>query len=132
MPLLDVTDVLFDPMFAANPGAVQLIRSTQTVNNYGETVLTTVTTDISTLPWTAVVVPADGDTLDLLPDTERAGGVIEVYTNFVVNVATDTTAPDLIAWEGKQWTVRLVHDYRQFGQGYTCAICVLRSFEAPT
>lgn len=118
MPLLDVSDVLSDPMFA---DVLTLYRSTETVSGHGRGVLSTVTSTIS-----GVVTSADGDVLARLPEGDRTEGSITVHTVTVLTSGQGSIGPDELDWAGQRYIVRIVNDYSRYGAGFVCATCVLK------
>jgi hypothetical protein len=129
MPLLDVTEILDDPSFSAEPGTVQVVRNVETIDQFGRVQLSPTTIDISSPPYSTIVTPSKGADLVFMPDVGRVTGAIDVYSTFRLNVETDTTAPDTVVWESKLWTVRTVQDFSPFGRGFVAATCQLKSIQ---
>ena len=118
MALLDVTaDVLFDPMFVDD---FTVVRSSRSVNAQGLTVDTAGYYYAS-----GSVQPSPGRDLEQLPEGERTGTFVTVTTSFRLFPLTASTAPDQIVWQGKNYRVKHVNDWMNFGQGFVTAICQL-------
>jgi len=117
MALLDVTEVLFDPILCDD---FAVVRSTRSVSQAGLTVDT---------PgyYTAYgsVQPSSGADLNILPEMERIGAHITVTTTFRLVALTDSTAADQVVWNGKLYRVMHVNDWSAYGQGFVEAICQL-------
>jgi hypothetical protein len=71
------------------------------------------------------VQPSPGRDLLQLPETERAGVFITVVTTFRLFPLTATTAPDQVVWQGKNYRVKHVNDWSEWGGGFVNAICEL-------
>ncbi len=119
MPLLDVSEVLADPMFA---DTITVQRVVETVDAKGRSQATPQT--FSNIP--AVVTAATGDALQLLPETARMSGNILVHTTFILAATSDTTRADVIVWQGRSYTVTLLNDWSTYGAGFHMAVCTLK------
>lgn len=132
MALLDVIDVLADPMFCEG-GTIPVIRTAVTTGTNGRTQKTPTTIYIN-----GVIQPADGDALAVLPEAERAIPSIVVYTTARLNVVRPGFLADQVMWRGDPYTVRLLNSFSNYGAGYVEAICQGRALlngidpEAPT
>src|SRR3569623_663078 len=116
MALIDVTaDVLYDPMFMDD---ITVVRSVRTVNPQGLTVDTA-----GYYYTTGCVQPSPGRDLEQIPEAERTGVFVTVVTPFQLFPLTATTAPDQIVWNGKNYRVKHVNDWMNYGQGFVSAIC---------
>ena len=118
MPFLDVSDILADPDFA---DGFAVTRAVQTVSSAGLATQTTTTTAAS-----GVVQAGTGDVLNLLPESARVSGTIEIHTTFRLKLATGTGPADVVTWGGQDYLVTQLNDYSTFGAGYVMAICTLR------
>ncbi|MEZ2410544.1 hypothetical protein AB6806_27485 [Bosea sp. RCC_152_1] len=118
MPLLDVSDVLADPLFA---DTATITRTVVTVDPAtGRTIETPTTTPIS------VVVTSDkGRNLQRNPEAALSEGSIIVHTAFTLTEGGNGVDADIIDWNGRKWTVVTVDDYSRYGAGFTCAMCRL-------
>ena len=120
MPLLDVSDILDDPDFM---DTMTVTWATETVNDLGRSVVTPQT--FPNVP--AVITAATGDLLKYLPDGARIEGAITVHTRFLLTSESETTAPDIIRWHGRDYVVTLLNDWSSYGDGFMQAICTLRN-----
>ncbi len=123
MPLLDVTELLYDPDFAQDFVVVRFIRS---VSQQGLTV-----DSPGLFQSYGVILPLSGAQLAMLPEAERTGSYITVITPFALYALTDTTAPDHVQWHGRDYLVRTVNDWTDWGQGFTSAVCQLTGAMTP-
>ena len=115
MPLLDVTDLLFDIDFCTFE--LLCTRSVQTIGVNG---LATVTQ--TQLPFTGVVTSALGSNLNRFDGGERISASIKIYTSFLLKPGTPTNTADVVTWNGNQYVVSRVNDYSQYGRGVMEAI----------
>lgn len=120
MPLLDVSEILADPDFAADDGFA-VTRRVATANTYGETTITETAYTAA-----GVVLAGGGDTLTTLQDAQQAASTIEIYTPFKLVVATGTTLADLVEWQGTIYVVSAIQDWGAFGAGFYHATCTMR------
>lgn len=117
MPLLDVSDILGDPDFADE---FIVIRRAETVNEYGESVVTQ--TEIFA---SGVVTAASGSILEQLPEGTRATGAILIHTQVRLEIVSATAQADRIRWAGNLYTVTNLSDYSRYGGGFVAAVCTL-------
>lgn len=117
MPLLDVSELLSDPDFADD---ITVIRSGRTMGTDGRVVDTP-----GTYYTYGNVQPTSGASLQQLPEAERVGSFITVVTPFRLLVLTDSTAPDQVIWQDRNYRVKHVNDWSVYGNGFTEAICEL-------
>lgn len=118
MPLLDVSGVLSDPLFA--DGAV-VVRTAVSVDPLtGRTIEAPAETTIS------VVVTSDkGQNLRRTPDAAISTGSIIVHSTFRFSEGGSGVDADILRWNGSDWTVVTVDDYSRYGAGFTVATCRL-------
>ncbi len=121
MPFLDVTDVLSYPDFQTTFG---VIRTATNVSNLGETVLTPQNYFVS-----GVVEPASTKELERLPEAERLSGTIRIFTTFRLSDGDETITADVVVWNGRQYTVKTVDDFSEFGRGYIDALASASSIQ---
>lgn len=117
MANIDVSFLCFDPDFAS---AIQVKRRASTVNNYGENQLTPTTIDA-----VGSVQPADGETMERLPEAMRSGDVISVYT--MTRLYPDgpgTQYTDIVVWNGDDYQVKKCEPFGNYGAGYYKADCI--------
>lgn len=118
MPLLDVTEVLFDPDFA---DTLVCIRQTQTVDDDG--IATNVT---QSMPFIGVVTADRGKELARLAAGSHVSGSILVHTAFrLTNGGPAGRDSDHIVWNGDEYIVKSIDDYSTYGMGFLCASCDL-------
>lgn len=116
MALLDVTEVLTDPLFVER--GLKRIVSAETVGDdgladYAETITAFV----------GVVTNDGGDILKRMPDAKYVAGTITIHTRQTLNVATPGLDADMVEWRGKRYTVTDVQDYGHFGRGFCAVTC---------
>lgn len=117
MALLDVTEVLFDPDFA---DTITCIREMQNVGGNGLASSTTTTSN-----FTGVVTQEDGDVMQRMPDGEMVSGSITIHTVFRLSAGGPDQNADIVTWQGRQYTVKMISDYSNFGAGFIAASCDL-------
>jgi len=120
MPLLDVSEVLDDPMFNE---VLTVIRRQQTISDQGRVVLTSTT-------FTPIGVVTAGSPEPLLrtEDYQATRNNITVHTKFKLIDATSGLLdyqPDTIIWQGSSYLVKKTWDWSKYGAGFTCAECEL-------
>lgn len=117
MANIDVSFLCFDPDFA---NAIQVKRRVSSVNAYGENQLTTTTVDA-----VGSVQPADGETMQRLPEAMRSDSVISVYTMtrlYPDGVGANYT--DIVVWNGDDYQVIKCEPFGNYGAGYYKADCL--------
>jgi hypothetical protein len=118
MPLLDVSDVLFDPDFA---DSLVCIRQTQTVGSDG-----IATNATQSVPFVGVVTADRGVELARLAAGSHVSGSILVHTVFrLTNGGPNGVDSDHVVWNGSEYIVTSVNDYSTYGAGFVCASCDL-------
>lgn len=118
MPLLDVSDVLLDPMFQDT--SLTCTRQAQTVDANGIASNTQTVT-----PFAGVVTNDAGDQLLRRPDGSRIEGSITIHTQFQLSDGRIGFDGDLVSWQGRQYTVVNVRDWSTYGRGFVAAQCEL-------
>ncbi|MBV8159133.1 MAG: hypothetical protein JO278_15845 [Dyella sp.] len=119
MPLLDVSDILFDPDFADL--TLTVTRNAQTVGNDGIAVDTPTTT-----PFVGVVTSSTGSVLHRVAEGARISDTILIHTRFKLIDGQAGYDADIVNWQGLQWTVTNVNDYSTYGRGFVAATCTLK------
>lgn len=118
MPLLDVTDILFDPDFA---DTLTCIRQTQTVGDDGIASNAT-----QTVSFVGVVTADSGKELARLAAGSHVSGSILVHTVFrLTNGGPNGIDSDHVVWNGDEYIVTSINDYSTYGAGFICASCDL-------
>lgn len=115
MATIDVTELLGDADFV---DSFSVIRRVDSVNNYGENVLSESTTS----GVVGSVQPASPDDMQRLPDSVRRRDAITVYS--VTRISPDAY-PDVVLWGGKKYQAQTSEDFGNYGAGYTKTICTL-------
>lgn len=115
MPIIDVTDVLLDPVVAAEQFLV--IRRTELVNNYGESKLT-----VEEIMAAGAIQPSGDNALQREDDSQTQTKSMTVITTFRLRgVSKDADGnqfqPDIIRWAGNDYIVASMKDYVSFGGG---------------
>lgn len=124
MPFLDLSDLILDPDFAGAMSQITVTRQAETVGSNGRASFTT-----SSFTPLAVVAPAAGLKLDILPEAARTEGSISVITSFHLLQASASNAADQLTWRGVVYTVAHVSDWTQYGAGFIEAICTIRDLQ---
>lgn len=126
MPLLDVSELLTDPLFVEE---ITVIRREQTIDAKGRVVIDPVVfPDVL-----ASVQPKDtaigGNIISREDDGSYRGSNLNVYTTFRLRSVSKNEAgdvqfqPDVIVWNGDHFLVALTNDYSHYGAGYMHAEC---------
>ena len=126
MPLLDVSELLSDPLFVET---ITVIRREQTINARGRVVIVA-----TSFPGVlASVQPKDtaigGNIISREPDGSFRGSNLNVYTKFRLRSVSKEESgdiqfqPDVIVWNGDHFLVALTNDYSHYGAGYMHAEC---------
>lgn len=123
-PLLDVTEVLIDPMFQDTE--IQVTRVTETIDNNGVAQHVETTTQFA-----GVVVQNSGDQLKRLEDGSRHGDSISIYTQTDLVDGKEGRTADIVTWQARRYTVMNVLDWSTYGRGFKHAICDLLDVTPP-
>jgi hypothetical protein len=121
MPLLDVSDVLDDPLFA---DTITVTRNVETMVNGRAVIAPTEIPNVS-----AVVTAGQGDILKQLPEGTRMEGAVLVHTKYRLTAESETTQPDTVTWQGRDYTVTMLNDWSTFGAGFMIAACTLKNLQ---
>lgn len=111
MPLLDVSWVTVDPMFA---DSFVVKRRAETVNAYGES--TVVATPVATAYGT--ITAADPQDLQRRDDGATQSRGISVITPYHLRGMAQGYQPDVITYDGEDYTVTRCEPYHRFGTGF--------------
>lgn len=127
MPLIDVSDVLLSLDIAQQE--FQVVRRTETVNQYGEAVLSTAVIDC-----VGAVQPLGQNSLLREETFTTTSNGITVWTKTPIFNAGRTAAgvkyqPDLILWNGSYYLVRVLDPWTGFGAGFFKAECSQTDYE---
>ena len=116
MALLDVSEVICDPLFTTT---VTLIKTTESVDEDGNAVWTdSAHADVQ------AVVTSDTKTIERLPDALQRAGTILV--RFMIDDAPEGfqgAGYDAVVWRGRRFVVKDTTDYSHFGQGFIRMVC---------
>ena len=113
--MINVADVVMDVDFVQ---PVTRIVRTETVNSYGESVLSSASSTIQ-----AVVTNPSAQELLRFSDATAYRSAIRVTTGSRLNADSVGLQPDLILYHGEHYIVSVTNDYSDFG--FTRAICNL-------
>lgn len=118
MPNLDVSDIIVDPDFAQNPGALFYTRNVQSVSGGGIASNSPTTTRLA-----GTVTMDAGDILRRDPEAAFVTGSILIHTPTHLIDGQAGKDADIVTWNGRRYTVKTVGDYSSFGAGFIWAIC---------
>lgn len=118
MALIDVSELMTDPDFT---NTISLTRRTQTISDYGKTILTGTATTI-----TAIVQAGSGEVLKRNPEYSVMEDWITIYAKFDFRADGNGYYADLITWNSRDFQVKTVTDYSNWGDGYTRADCLVK------
>lgn len=118
MAFIDVSEIVNDPDFQ---DTITITRRAQTINDYGENVLVPV---ISTM--LAVVQAGNGETLERNPGYSVMTDWITIYAQFDFKTDGEGFYADLIGWSGRNYQVKTVTDFINWGNGYSRADCLIQ------
>ena len=118
MPLLDVSDILSDPMIGGEVLTIQ--RRAETVDQKGRSQVAPIT--VTPAP-VGNVQPASGGVLVRNAAGQYLPKVIEVFTVFRLRSESPAFQPDTVIWNGNPYVVKLVDDWSRYGAGYIRAEC---------
>ncbi|MBZ9939140.1 hypothetical protein LB518_22780 [Mesorhizobium sp. BR1-1-16] len=120
MPLLDVSEILFDPDFA---DTLTLERSTVVTGSNGMAVRT----PAAPVAFYAVVTSSSGDILARLAEGRQRHGSITVHTRTRLVAGQGATEADVVVYDGQHYTVTNVNSYARYGAGFIAAECELQA-----
>ena len=120
MPLIDMSDVLTDPMFL---DSFTVNRRTQSVDNTGYG-----STSAQAFPGVnGVVYPSEENELRRYPDLSIQSKSLTVITQLALRGESETAGtefqPDIVVWNGDNFLVRKLEDYSNYAAGFILAIC---------
>ena len=114
MALLDVSEVLIDPMLATE---ISVVRRSSVVNDFGEEEVTE-----QTFPAVGVIT-STANPMERGPDAQVQPDTITVRTPFPLVGPAEGVQADVIVWKGRRWVVFKPADYTHFGAGFVSADC---------
>lgn len=77
----------------------------------------------NTTRFTGAVNPSQSETLVRMLEGQSLAGAILITTSFPLSAGTETSAPDVVVWNGRRYQVRAVSDYAEGGKGIRVAAC---------
>jgi hypothetical protein len=130
MPLLDVTDVLYDPDFCES---MVVFRRPVTIGNNGRETISTY--QILPKP-TGVIVPSFQEQIsnqtERLPDMSYTPRAIRVYSTFILQGIVPGFLGDVILYQGDNFVVNKIISFTHWGEGFIAAECkAIDSFDMP-
>jgi galactose-6-phosphate isomerase len=117
MASLDVSDIVLSPEFS---DLITCKRYSQTVGTNGRAVNAEVITEFR-----GVVTQSGGNILNRVDGGEHASGAITIHSKFPLIAQAPGFTADVILFRGKEYTVKRVDDYSNYGAGFTAAECDL-------
>lgn len=116
MPLVDVTDILFDSDIAGQSFVV--VRRQETVNNFGESVKT-----VERSPAIGSIQPKGENSLDRDGAYDAFARTIVVVTTFRLRGVSKGPSksrykPDIIFWQGDYYEIVTRDSWADFGAGF--------------
>lgn len=121
MAAIDVSELMDDPDFGDN---IVLYRRFQTVDTHGETVITPTTVNLI-----AIVQAGNGETLKRNPEYAVMEDWITIYAIYHFKADGEGYYPDKITWNARNYLVKTVTDYSNWGAGYTRADCLIEGIQ---
>jgi hypothetical protein len=117
MALLDLSEVLNDPLFTSS---IRLINRVETTDENGNPVWEErVSAEIN------AVVTADIHTIERLPEAlRRTGSILVRYLAQLAPEGFTATGFDSLEYRGRRYTVKDKVDYSHFGEGMIRLICI--------
>lgn len=122
MPLLDVTSVLYDPMFMDSSGTYT--RNVQTVGSNGRASLAPTTTQLF-----GVYTNKDGSLLTRGADSEYIIDSFTLHTQTKLTAGQTGDTADIVHWQGADYTVVRVANYSTYGAGFVMADCEILNLD---
>jgi hypothetical protein len=103
-----------DFAFLADGPGFRLVRSTESVDAHGRTVLAPTSS-----PEPGTILPATDQQLERLDAEDRSSEIVAIYTPTLLTTGTDTLAADRVTWKGEDYEVFQVQDFMD-----TAGFCV--------
>lgn len=119
---VDVSSLMRDPDLVSD---IQIIRRTPSVDNFGESILKE-----AGFPTVGVVVPADGKTLNRLPDALRVSGLMSFFVQGQIVSDGKCKYPDIIVYAGERYEVQTVAPWAGLGDLWCEGTCVRQRMAA--
>jgi hypothetical protein len=125
MPLLDVTDVLFDPDFCDYTLVCK--RSPQVIDDDGFTENST-----QSFPFSGVVTVDRSLEARRMAAGQNITGAILVVTTFRLTQGQPGLDADVVTYQGRDYRVTFADPYTAYGAGFVQAHCELMNFDGGT
>lgn len=116
MAQIDVSEILSDPEFV---DPIVIIHRVSHVDDFGENKLKE-----SGASSFGCVQPASGKTLQRLPEALRVANVMSFWVKGKIINDARSKYPDVIVHKGARFTVQMVFDYTNWGEGWSEGTCV--------
>jgi len=125
MPLLDVTEVLFDPDFCDT--SLVCKRSEQTTDSDGFT-----TNAEQLFPFSGVVTVDRSLEARRMAAGQNIAGAIFIATTFRLTQGQPGLDADVVTYQGRDYRVTFADPYTAYGAGFIQAHCELMNFDGGT
>lgn len=122
MPMLDVTDVLFDPDFCDI--SLTYTRREILIDDEGIT-----STKESTYPFSGVVTVDSSIEAQIRTSGQLVSGRILVVTTTRLIAGENHYIGDIVTYQGRKYLVKSVDPYTAYGAGFVQAHCELMPFD---
>lgn len=122
MPMLDVTDVLFDPDFCDT--SLTYTRREILIDDDGIT-----STKESTHPFSGVVTVDSSIEAQIRTSGQLVSGRILLITTTRLIAGETHHIGDIVSYQGRQYLVKSVDPYTAYGAGFVQAHCELMPFD---
>lgn len=117
MPILDVTEVINEPLFTE---PATWLKRTIAIGNDGIGIVTEEQEPILVIP-----TSGDGSTRERAPDGAIVHHRQRFYTTAFLNAGTTAHDSDRVLWRGRTYLVTAVSDWIAWGAGFVSASCEL-------
>lgn len=76
----------------------------------------------NSLTMQGVVSPAKPQDIEMIPEGDRVGGEIAIFTTGEVFVTSDSGTSDEVSWNGERYKIYAVQPYRDYGYYKSIAV----------
>lgn len=122
MPVLDVSDVVLDPLFVE---AVTVTRNSVTVSTTGRNISVASTFNIY-----GVVNIGTLEKIKRNPEEEHTSNFITIHTKTKLYDVVDGFLPDTVSWGGNNFVVIKVNKWNHYGAGFYAVECEMTDLTA--
>lgn len=119
MPMLDVSDVLTDPMFCEELSVTRRVEVIDEANGISST------SDVLLKDVFGVVTIGSVNPLVRTEEYEFARNNITVHTQTQLRDKVSGNKPDVITWDGSRYLVKKCFPWNKYGDGFYAADCEL-------